>query len=810
MADDVQLDLNTTQGAVVRTVQKASVQYPVSILDVGTHPSDNSGSPRLVSKGDNVGMPIEGLANNDDPVQGSPILIGAKYDASPSAVADGDMSVLVVDNNHNLRTTIYGAGTENGISVSAAGAISVDALTKVDFDTSGQTADQACVGLVVPSASGPVAIGSSSIQNKVNSVAQPSVLGVNVSQLGAFFFDGDNNDNADTTNVAAFGIAVASDTGPKAIGSDGSTTTSLPVEGTVTANLGVTDTANLAAIKTAVQTIDNAVSGNEMQVDIVSGSVGITGTTQADITAIKTAVETLDNAISGNEMQVDVVGSLPAGSAVIGNVGLDTTDSTNLAAVKTSVQQIDNAIDGNEMQVDVVGALPVGGNRIGKVQVVTSGDVAVDSFGGGTQYAEDDTVGTAGTGTLQIGIKNTSLSTLSAAEGDAVGIRATAKGAMWVGVDGDVTANLGSTDTANLAAIKTSVQLIDDAVATDKIAIAGRTAISNAATATAILVDAAGHLQVDLASDPTVSIDASANTVKIDGSNNAVSLGTDTVHIAGRTNIADTTTAKALLVDSAGHLQVDVLSGGGNGDHVYVDDADWTASSSKHSLIGGVYQATRGTITDGDTGPVRLTSSGQVHAYLDDVTHTANSAITNPDTSAKVAMVGAVVDESLAAASTPYSEGDAAPLKVTTSGALHVKLPSDNAGSLGAVRIVGGSDDGLDSKMDIDVDENKAFLNATDTTIYGISAFNSTNAPIYLKFWDQGEATVTVGSTTPKLTFLIPANSVSNGAGFVLNVPQGIFFNYQVVWAATTGVDASSSTGPATNGCILNFFYKQQ
>ena len=45
---------------------------------------------------------------------------------------------------------------------------------------------------------------------------------------------------------------------------------------------------------------------------------------------VKTAVEVLDNAISGSEMQVDIVASLPAGSAAIGklaaNSGVDIGD----------------------------------------------------------------------------------------------------------------------------------------------------------------------------------------------------------------------------------------------------------------------------------------------------------------------------------------------------------------------------------------------------------------------------------------------------------------------------------------------------
>ena len=45
---------------------------------------------------------------------------------------------------------------------------------------------------------------------------------------------------------------------------------------------------------------------------------------------------------------------------------------------------------------------------------------------------------------------------------------------------------------------------------------------------------------------------------------------------------------------------------------IYTDDADWTALSSEHFLMGGVYQSTPGTITDGDTGPLRVDPSGHL------------------------------------------------------------------------------------------------------------------------------------------------------------------------------------------------------
>jgi hypothetical protein len=44
----------------------------------------------------------------------------------------------------------------------------------------------------------------------------------------------------------------------------------------------------------------------------------------------------------------------------------------------------------------------------------------------------------------------------------------------------------------------------------------------------------------------------------------------------------------------------------------YTDDGDWTALTSKHSLVGGIYQSTPGTITDGDTGPFRVDEKGHI------------------------------------------------------------------------------------------------------------------------------------------------------------------------------------------------------
>jgi len=101
----------------------------------------------------------------------------------------------------------------------------------------------------------------------------------------------------------------------------------LTVDGTVTANLSGTDNAVLDAMVVDLAAMEVLLTA--ANVDHAANEV-LLGTIDADTGAIKTAVEILDNAISGSEMQVDVVASLPAGSAAIGklaaNSGVDIGD----------------------------------------------------------------------------------------------------------------------------------------------------------------------------------------------------------------------------------------------------------------------------------------------------------------------------------------------------------------------------------------------------------------------------------------------------------------------------------------------------
>ena len=64
-------------------------------------------------------------------------------------------------------------------------------------------------------------------------------------------------------------------------------------------------------------------------------------------------------------------------------------------------------------------------------------------------------------------------------------------------------------------------------------------------------------------------------------------------------------------MNASGALYVEISSGGSS-DAVYVDDADWSDGSSKHMLVGGLYQSTPQSITDGDVGPLQVNANGNL------------------------------------------------------------------------------------------------------------------------------------------------------------------------------------------------------
>lgn len=107
----------------------------------------------------------------------------------------------------------------------------------------------------------------------------------------------------------------------------------------------------------------------------------------------------------------------------------------------------------------------------------------------------------------------------------------------------------------------------------------------------------------------------------------------------------------------------------------------------------------------------------------------------------------------------------------------------------------------------IDVDESEDQVKATAGQVYWIHAINLGTAPRYLKIYNATAASVTVGTTTPDLTFPIPSQGDANGAGFTLSIANGIAFSTAITIAATTGVADNDSGAPDANSVIVNLGY---
>lgn len=138
-----------------------------------------------------------------------------------------------------------------------------------------------------------------------------------------------------------------------------------------------------------------------------------------------------------------------------------------------------------------------------------------------------------------------------------------------------------------------------------------------------------GHAQiVKLA----IATDGSATLIPSDGTNGlTVNLGTNNdVTVTGSLTSAGAVTNAgtfAVQEDGAALTALQLVD-----DVVYVDDADWTDNTSKHALVGGLYQSTPQTVTDGDVAPFNITANGAMHVAVQNTVTVGSHAVTNAGT----------------------------------------------------------------------------------------------------------------------------------------------------------------------------------
>lgn len=120
--------------------------------------------------------------------------------------------------------------------------------------------------------------------------------------------------------------------------------------------------------------------------------------------------------------------------------------------------------------------------------------------------------------------------------------------------------------------------------------------------------------------------------------------------------------------------------------------------------------------------------------------------------------------------------------------------------SVSAASIADADVTGVSTLLDTDADNTAQELKGTPGNLYGFELQNPNGTDAWVQMFDAATGSVTVGTTTPKLTFQVPTTGINEK---VFTAPVSFFT--AMTYAATT--TATGGTDPTT-GLIVNFLYK--
>lgn len=137
-------------------------------------------------------------------------------------------------------------------------------------------------------------------------------------------------------------------------------------------------------------------------------------------------------------------------------------------------------------------------------------------------------------------------------------------------------------------------------------------------------------------------------------------------------------------------------------------------------------------------------------------------------------------------------------------GDVDVTSISAGANLIGDVGISGArTSGGTTIFRSIDLDEGALeVVKASAGQIYWIHAMNLAASTRFIKIYDA--ASGTIGTGTPVLTFPVATQGTTNGAGFMLAVPNGIAFSTGISVGASTGIADNDTGAPGANEVIVN------
>jgi hypothetical protein len=286
VADNTTLSTAVGTGDSIRTEDRtgSGPKTPVSLIDVG-------GTSAEALIGDSgVAMPVRGLAAEDAAASGNPVPAGGRYDLSARTLDDGDRGELALNASAQALVEVATSALPSGAATSAKQDTGNTSLSSID-------------GKITACNTGAVVV-SSALPAGTNNIGDVDVLSIAA---------GDNNiGNVDIVTVPADPFGANADAAATA----GST-------GSIQAKLRLM-TSQLDAIKTAVETLDNAISGSEAQVDIVSSALPTGASTLAEQ---QTQTTHLSNTATSVGVMDDWDNGASDGASVSGDVAHDGVDA---------------------------------------------------------------------------------------------------------------------------------------------------------------------------------------------------------------------------------------------------------------------------------------------------------------------------------------------------------------------------------------------------------------------------------------------------------------------------------------------------
>ena len=362
------------------------------------------------------------------------------------------------------------------------------------------------------------------------------------------------------------------------------------------------------------------------------------------------------------------------------------------------------------------------------------------------------------------------------------------------GDDGSETARVSiSTDDVNLSAIKTAIE---------GTLTVGSHAVTNAGTFV-VQEDGAALTALQLIDD-AIFIDDTAT--HITGTTKgmgimAVAVPTDSAISANDIGMP------AMSLDRRLHVDADITAS------VALD-----VSAATVTVDGsGVTQPVSGTIT-ANAGTNLNTSSLLTTSAHDAAFGTAGSADAQVRTIQGVASMTPLLVDATGSGDVPITlggevvvlgAGTAGIGKLTANSGVDigdVDITSISAGTnlIGDVGLSGARTSGGTSIFrSIDLDEGALeVIKASAGQIYWLHAINLSSVMLFVKIYNATSGTY--GTGTPVLTFPIPTQGNTNGAGFTISIPNGIAFATGMSIGAGTGVADNDTGAPGTNDCVVN------